>query len=650
MLYNDWTLSNNEYDPKKRQARDALFFTGNGYFGIRGFFEEDEKTLGANGGIYMTGVFGIGSYDAWEGKSSELCNVPNVLRVSISCNEEDVDGFSSISGFNQSLDMKKGTYTRKYLWTTAEGKRLELYFERFASMSDRHKIGQRITVKALDKIDDLSISALLDSDVTNLNLVSGEPLPVQPGRNHFISRSVKTNTLSVTLDDPDSTVLNFAQQTIASINGRTITGKVITTGKTCGTSYILSLNNNDVLTLEKIIFTVTSLDESVDAEQAIEEFLSNPVCYEQEFTEHCFSLTDKWRIADIEIDTNTDDSTIVRYNIYQLLCVCPEHTDRFGIGARGLTGEMYEGCVFWDNEIFVLPFFLYTNPSAAKKQLMFRHHTLDAARRHAKKNWFEGAMYQWQVDRKGVEQTPVNCGAYYAIHIIGDIAFTICRYWELTGDDNFMMSYGAEILYETARFWTSRCDFNSFDGKYHIFAVRGPNEYDVYVNDNAFTNMMAAYNLKSIKNVFQKLKDNQPVELKKLFERLGASQDEISKFCEVADKLYIPYNAKMDLYLEDDTYLIRRALDLKRAKPTNKRIIDSTLPYEALPLYQVTKQSDTVLLCCLFPHLFTQQQRENIYSFYEPRTAHDSSLSYSPHGILAANIGLHNRICRRKFR
>ena len=102
----------------------------------------------------------------------------------------------------------------------------------------------------------------------------------------------------------------------------------------------------------------------------------------------------------------------------------------------------------------------------------------------------------------------------------------------------------------------------------------------------------------------------------------------------------------MDLYLEDDTYLIRRTLDLKRAKPTKKRIIDSTLPYEALPLYQVTKQADTVLLCCLFPHLFTRQQKENIYRFYEPRTAHDSSLSYSPHGILAANIGLHEEAYR----
>lgn len=646
MLYSDWTLSNNEYDPKERQARDALFFTGNGYFGIRGFFEEDNETIGANGGIYMTGVFGMGSYDAWEGKSSELCNLPNVLRVCISCNDEDIDGFSSISDFSQSLDMKKGVYARRYLWKTSDGRRLELCFERFASMHDIHRIGQRITIKALDKIDNLSVAALLDSDVTNLNLSSGEPFPIQPGRNHFISRNVRTNALSVTLDDPDSTVLNFAQQTFAYLNGKAVTGRITTNSKACGTAYTCSLNKNEVFTLEKIIFAVTSLDESLNPEQEIEDFLSKPASYEQELARHCSALSDKWRVADIEIDTNTTDLTIVRYNIYQLLCVCPEHTDRFGIGARGLTGEMYEGCVFWDNEIFVLPFFLYTNPSAARKQLMFRYHTLDAARRHAKNNWFEGAMYPWQVDRKGVEQTPVNCGAFYAIHITGDIAFTICRYWELTQDDEFMLSYGAEILYETARFWVSRCDYNSFDGKYHILSVRGPNEYDVYVNDNAFTNMMAVYNLKSVNSVFKKLKERHPDEFDKLFKRLGASHEEISKFCEVADKLNIPYNAQMDLYLEDDTYLIRRKLDLKRAKPTKKRIIDSTLPYEALPLYQVTKQADTVLLCCLFPHLFTKRQKENVYKFYEPRTAHDSSLSYSPHGILAADIGLHEEAYR----
>ncbi|MDD4414744.1 MAG: hypothetical protein PHR14_09435 [Oscillospiraceae bacterium] len=214
------------------------------------------------------------------------------------------------------------------------------------------------------------------------------------------------------------------------------------------------------------------------------------------------------------------------------------------MGARGLTGEMYESCIFWDNEIFVLPFFQYTDPQAVRKQLTFRYHTLDAARRHAKRNWFEGAMYPWQVNNKGIEQTPYECGAFYAIHIVADIAFTVCRYWEVTGDDEFMMSYGAEMLYETARFWSSRCDFSAADGKYHIRAVRGPNEYDVYVNDNAFTNFMAANNLRSVKQVFDKLSCSHPEDIEQLRIKLGATRQEINRFSEIADKIIIPYDEK----------------------------------------------------------------------------------------------------------
>lgn len=641
MLYKEWILSNDEYEHDKRQSRNALFTLGNGYFGIRGFFEEDEKTIESNGGIYMAGVTGMGTYDAWEGKSGELCNVPNVLRVSLRCNGEAVDGFSSISDFNQTLNMQKATYSRQYIWTTSQGKRIWITFERFASAADIHKIGQRIIVKALDGIDHLSLSSLLDSNVTNFNADSfATPMPIQPGRNHFVKRSVRNSSLSVTLDDPDSTVLYFAQKVIADVNGNPVTEKDFNTVNACGTTYDCSLRAGDALTVEKIVYTATSLDEDLDAEKAVADFLSGDISFRQEFYDHCGAWLNKWQMADIKIETDTNDSAVLRYNIFELLCVCPHHTDRVGIGARGLTGEMYESCIFWDNEIFVLPFFQYTDPQAVRKQLTFRYHTLDAARRHAKRNWFEGAMYPWQVNNKGIEQTPYECGAFYAIHIVADIAFTVCRYWEVTGDDEFMMSYGAEMLYETARFWSSRCDFSAADGKYHIRAVRGPNEYDVYVNDNAFTNFMAANNLRSVKQVFDKLSCSHPEDIEQLRIKLGATRQEINRFSEIADKIIIPYDEKENLFLEDDTYTQRRFLDLKRAKPTGQRIIDSTMPYEALPLYQVTKQADTVLLCCLYPNEFTQQQKENIYSYYEPRTAHDSSLSYAPHAVLSAQIGL----------
>ncbi|NLN82710.1 MAG: glycoside hydrolase family 65 protein [Clostridiales bacterium] len=640
MFYNEWILSNDEYDHDRRQSRNALFTIGNGYLGIRGFFEEDEVTLESNGGIYMAGVTGRGTYDAWEGKSGELCNMPNIFRVSLRCGGERVDGFSSISDFKQTLNMQKASYSRQYIWTTSQGSRIEVAFERFAGAADIPKIGQRIIVKALDPVD-LSLSALLDSNVTNLNADSfATPRPVQPGRNHFVKRNVKTSSLSVILDDPDSTVLYFAQQATAKVNGNPVAKKDFISDNACGAIYDCSLKAGDILTVEKVIYVASSLDDDVDAAQAVAGFLSGDVGFEQEFRAHCTAWLSAWETANIKIDTDTNDDAALRYNIFELLCVCPRHTDRVGIGARGLTGEMYEGCIFWDNEIFVLPFFQYTNPQVVRKQLTFRYHTLDAARRHAKRNWFEGAMYPWQVNNKGIEQTPYECGAFYAIHIVADIAFAVCRYWEVTGDDEFMVSYGTEILYETARFWRSRCDFSELDGKYHIRAVRGPNEYDVYVNNNAYTNYMAANNLRSVKQVFDNLSGSHPKEIERLMNKLGATRQEIDLFNEIADKIIIPYDEKKGLILEDDTYTQRRSLDLKRAKPTGQRIIDSTMPYEALPLYQVTKQADTVLLCCLYPNDFTQQQKKNVYFYYEPRTAHDSSLSYAPHAILSSQIGL----------
>ncbi|MDD4414745.1 MAG: hypothetical protein PHR14_09440 [Oscillospiraceae bacterium] len=299
MLYKEWILSNDEYEHDKRQSRNALFTLGNGYFGIRGFFEEDEKTIESNGGIYMAGVTGMGTYDAWEGKSGELCNVPNVLRVSLRCNGEAVDGFSSISDFNQTLNMQKATYSRQYIWTTSQGKRIWITFGRFASAADIHKIGQRIIVKALDGIDYLSLSSLLDSNVTNFNADSfATPMPIQPGRNHFVKRSVRNSSLSVTLDDPDSTVLYFAQKVIADVNGNPVTEKDFNTVNACGTTYDCSLRAGDALTVEKIVYTATSLDEDLDAEKRLLIFCPVISASDRNFmiTAEPGSINGRWRI------------------------------------------------------------------------------------------------------------------------------------------------------------------------------------------------------------------------------------------------------------------------------------------------------------------------------------------------------------------
>lgn len=164
------------------------------------------------------------------------------------------------------------------------------------------------------------------------------------------------------------------------------------------------------------------------------------------------------------------------------------------------------------------------------------------------------------------------------------------------------------------------------------------NEYDVIVNNNAYTNVMAVENMKTAEKAFRTLEEKYPEELEKFINEHNVTKEERQKWEEIGKNILIPYVKKDKLYLEDDAYLKRRPVDMKKAKPTGKRIIDTTIPYEALMMYQVSKQADVVHMMNLLPHMFTDEEKRIAYEFYEPKTCHDSSLSYSQYGVMAANL------------
>lgn len=627
MRYGEWSIRSEELDSTRRFSRDALFTVGNGYFGVRGFFEEDAiHPIGKLGGIYMAGVFGAGVQEVCTGPSRELCNLPNLLRLRLTADGEAVCPQEG-QPFSQELDMASGVYTRSYEWSGGDGPALRLTFARFARLDHVEELRQQVTITALRDME-LSLTASMDGAVTNLNEVSSEPLPVQPGRNHITDWTVIPGGVRVTLDGEDSTVLSCAQSTRLLLNGCEQQSATVSAERELGETWSLALKAGDTVVLEK----------AVRVRMAEETGMPEDEDYASALAAHSQAWAERWRTADICLDGPVRDRAALRYDLFELMAACPLHTDRVSIGARGLSGEMYEGCVFWDNEIFQLPFFQWSDPASARRLLGFRLHTLKAARERAEELWFQGALYPWQVSEKGREQTVREVGAFYAIHITADVAHALTEYIRISGDEDILLEGGAELLAETARFWVSRSDRDG-DGTYHIKAVRGPNEYDVYVDDNAYTNTLAARNLRAAAELPERLAERWPEEGRKLAERLGLTPEECAHMREVADGLLIPYDEAQDLILEDSRYLLRRPMDLRRAKPTGKRIIDSTLPYEALPLYQITKQADVVLLMSLLPQYYTQAQKEKAYDFYEPRTAHDSSLSYAPHGWLAARLG-----------
>lgn len=628
MGQSDWIYHLPKYEEERRAGIEPVFSLGNGYMCGRGFFEEEREGIFAQGGIYMSGVFGSARYTPWKGKGRELANTANIFAADIFVDGERVTvEKNKISEFRMELHMNDSRVTRSYVWKSTKGLQVKVEFERFISGADIHLCGQKIKVTPLDGDAEIEIHFWIDADITNLNLVSSEPLPVQPGVKHLEVCYQDDNTVVTEINDYEE--IQIAQQQIVfTENGERINSKV---------KYHAEAGAEREFS--KLIFTACSTDQLGDPLQYVSEKCSKCRSYEEALEEHRKRWNEKWKSADIQIDGNTEDQISLRYNLFQLMSAAPEHTSKQSIGARGLTGEMYEGCIFWDTEIFMLPFFTYADPAEAKRLLEFRYHTLEEAKEHAKNNWFEGAMYPWQVSETGIEQTPQGVGAYYSIHVTADIAYAILEYFNATSDFDFMVHSGIEILIETARFWVSRVHKNPVTGKYDILAVRGPNEYDVIVNNNLYTNMMAQENIRLALKMIEYIKENKNGQWQVIAEKTGFCESETKSWKEAADNLTICYDAENDLYEEDDMYFQRVPLDMQKAKPTAKRIIDTTIPYEGLMLYQVSKQADVLHLMKNLHWKFTKEQKLKAWDYYVPKTCFDSSLAYSMHSVMAAQLG-----------
>ena len=235
-------------------------------------------------------------------------------------------------------------------------------------------------------------------------------------------------------------------------------------------------------------------------------YTSSEAGYSALLSKHRARWDELWERCDVEIEGDEVAQRAVRFNLYHLLIAAPYHTDRASIPAKALSGFGYRGHVFWDTDVFILPFFAFTLPEVARSLLLYRYHTLPAARERAVQVGCEGAMYAWESADDGREVTPkwvpsetggpvhIRCGDLEP-HISADVTYAVWLYWKATGDDVFIRDYGAEIVLSTAAFWASRVEYNPKQGRYEIRNVMGPDEYHEQVDNNAFTNAMAQWNI-----------------------------------------------------------------------------------------------------------------------------------------------------------
>jgi trehalose/maltose hydrolase-like predicted phosphorylase len=364
--------------------------------------------------------------------------------------------------------------------------------------------------------------------------------------------------------------------------------------------------------------------------------------------EHEAAWSDRWRSSDIEVGGDPAAEQALRFAVYHLNSAPNPADERVSIGARGLTGEDYHGHVFWDTEIYLLPFYVFTWPEAARALLMYRFWTIDGARQKAAQMGSRGAMYAWESADTGAEATPeqvvgpdgqiidILCGRQEQ-HITADVAYAVWQYWQATEDVDFLLEAGAEILLETGRFWSSRAQPEG-DGFCHIRGVIGPDEYHEHIDDNAYTNVMARWNIRRALEVAALLRDRWPDRWARLSYRLGLEDTELVRWRTVAETMFTGWNSQTGLFEQFAGFFGLEEIDLAgyagRSVP-----MDVVLGRERTQRSKVIKQADVVALLGLLPEEFPDDSGRANFRYYEPRCSHGSSLSGAMHGLVAARLG-----------
>jgi kojibiose phosphorylase len=357
---------------------------------------------------------------------------------------------------------------------------------------------------------------------------------------------------------------------------------------------------------------------------------------------------------DVVIEGDRADQVALRFSAYHNRICTPAHTDRLPIGARGLSCQAYQGSAFWDQEIYNLPAFLFTEPEIARSILVYRHRTLDGARRKAARLGYAGAYYAWISGLSGDELCPDyffedvltgrpirNHFNIWQMHVAPDIVTTVARYVEVTGDERFLVDHGAEIAFEVARFLWSFVRYDEWRGVYHCIRLLGPDEWHENVDDNAFTNYQVRAALAFAVDTYEALVERYPEELAALAQSLRLDSAEVDGWRRVCDRMLLPQPHPENGLIEQ----FAGFFDLEDVTPeqVEQRLLDPNeywgWPNGVAVATQVSKQADVAVLLWQHPELFDDSVARSNYDYYEPRCSHNSSLSHAVYGFVAARIG-----------
>lgn len=622
-----WQLAIDGYSPALEHSVEARLAIGNGLLGMRGALAQ--PTQASHPATFVAGLFvADGSIPDAPGVPA-LIAVPDGHRFDVWVDGSALDlERGTLLRLRRWLDWRRGMHVTQWWHCDATGWSVRMRVLRFTSLHDRTLAIEMAQIAAAQSVP-LQVTVR----------------PELAGRGLILQRA--TPGLVVWQTAHSAQRVELASRSVIRTDGEELREDAADTEP--GQSWTWNADAGQPATLTRIIALARGKAGDTPDGRAL-------VTLERAWSEdserlveaHIQAWAERWNQSDVVIEGDAKAQRALRFALYHLISAANPEDEHTSIGARALTGEAYLGHVFWDTEIFMLPFYTFTWPAAARALLMYRYHTLPAARAKAARLGYRGALYAWESADTGEEATPpyvmlldgqmdyVRSGSDEH-HISADVAYAVWQYWRATGDAPFLLSAGAEIVLETARFWASRARLEA-DGRYHIRHVIGPDEYHVGVDDNAYTNDMAAWNLERGSDVAHLLERRWPQRWSELRSQLAILPDEPAQWLDIAAKMAREQIDASGVIEQFAGFAQLEQVDL-RAFGSRAVPLDVLLGKERTQRSQVVKQADVVMALALLWDRYAPHEREASFHYYEPRCGHGSSLSPPVHALVAARLG-----------
>ena len=630
-----WLIKEEGWVRSLQGVRESQFALGNGFLGTRGILEE--IPYDAKPGTYIAGL-----YDRIGSQVAELVNLPNPFNFKIAARGEKLGVVTmDVVDHKRILNLRHGLLERRTIFQDNKNRRYDYQSLRFVSMHNRNIGIMQVVFTPIDAEVNISIETGIDTSVYNTGTLT------EGRKKHFrikeLGQFENEGYLLIEMFGKLHRVI-FRSGFYYQTKGKKILAK--------DNVFELKLRKNQTVIFTKIFYVdIISKEGDLDKIKALSEKGFRKV-FQSSFktlvNRHIQRWEDLWSVAEVSILGDPEVEKNFRFNIYHMLITAAKDDGFSSIGARALTGEGYHGHIFWDAEIFLLPFYIYTLPCVAKNMLLYRYKRLDAAKRLAEKYRFKGVMFPWESAGRGEEETPAWAkdldGKIISIdtgkqehHITGDIAYGCYHYYNATHDERFLMDYGCEIFFETARFWASRVEYNKNRRRYEIRHVIGPDEFHENVNNNAFTNMLAKWNLLIAYKMHQKLKKSDPSRFKKLIQKIGLSEREASEWKKISTHLSIKMD-KNQIIEQFDGFFRKKKINIANWDENFMPIIRRKMSPRDYYKTQLVKQADVLMLLYLFSDVFTFRTKKQNYDYYIDRTLHKSSLSLSICALMAIEV------------